>query len=91
MTALIALALWLPHLPALVVLASKMAVGAGLGGVMPPKQVVAQHAARRGALGAATASIAISRAIGGAAGVAISAVVAGIGAAIATTVPKPKL
>ncbi len=147
MLALAVLALWLPRLPTLAVLALTMLTGAGLGGVMPPTQVIVQHAAGRGALGAATASIAIARAIGGAVGVAIVgavlfvvvgrgdggaasslnaaleggaayiarlgagersalaatldhafrivfamiAVMAGIGAAIAATVPRPKL
>ena len=46
-------------------------VGCGLGMVMPPTQVAVQHAAGREALGAATATISVSRAIGGAIGVAI--------------------
>ncbi len=69
--AMVALALWLPRLPTIAVLALTMLTGAGLGGVMPPTQVIVQHAAGRGALGAATASIAIARAIGGAVGVAL--------------------
>ena len=45
--------------------------GIGLGMVMPPTQVTVQLAAGPSALGAATASIALSRAIGGATGVAL--------------------
>jgi MFS family permease len=69
--AMIVLAVFLPRLPTLVVLALTMVIGAGLGSVMPPTQVIVQTAAGRNALGAATASIAISRAIGGAVGVAL--------------------
>lgn len=69
--ALITLATSLPHLPTAVVLALTVAIGVGLGTVMPPTQVSVQHAAGRTALGAATASIAIARAIGGAVGVAL--------------------
>ncbi len=46
-------------------------VGMGLSMVMPPTQVVVQHAAGRDALGAATATIAFSRSVGGAVGTAI--------------------
>jgi hypothetical protein len=38
---------------------------------MPPTQVTVQHAAGRESLGAATATISVSRAVGGAMGVAI--------------------
>ncbi|MEP7207233.1 MAG: MFS transporter [Casimicrobiaceae bacterium] len=69
--ALVALALGLPHLPTPAVLALTVATGAGLGAVMPPTQVIVQHAAGRSALGSATASIAMARSIGGAVGVAI--------------------
>ena len=40
--------------------------------VMPPTQVAVQYAAGREALGAATATISVSRAVGGAIGVAIA-------------------
>ena len=46
-------------------------VGMGLSMVMPPTQVVVQHAAGREALGAATATISFSRSVGGATGTAI--------------------
>ena len=58
-----------------VVLALTMLVGVGLGTVMPPTQVTVQFAAGRDALGAATASISLSRSIGGALGVAITGTV----------------
>jgi MFS family permease len=45
--------------------------GVGLGMVMPPTQVAVQYAAGRESLGAATATISVSRAVGGAIGVAI--------------------
>ncbi len=54
------------------VLGLTLAVGAGLGMVMPPTQVAVQYAAGREALGAATATISVSRAVGGAIGVAIA-------------------
>lgn len=57
--------------PTSVMLALTVAVGIGLGMVMPPTQVTVQLAAGRASLGAATASISLSRAVGGAAGVAI--------------------
>jgi EmrB/QacA subfamily drug resistance transporter len=53
------------------VLALTLVAGAGLGMVMPPTQVTVQYAAGREALGAATATISVSRAVGGAIGVAI--------------------
>lgn len=56
---------------------------AGLGMVMPPTQVTVQHAAGRESLGAATATISVSRAIGGATGVAI------IGAILFATLAGP--
>jgi EmrB/QacA subfamily drug resistance transporter len=55
----------------LTVLSLTLLVGAGLGMVMPPTQVAVQHASGRESLGAATASISVSRAVGGAIGVAI--------------------
>jgi EmrB/QacA subfamily drug resistance transporter len=57
--------------PTPVVLALTMLVGVGLGMVMPPTQVRVQVAAGRESLGAATASISLSRSIGGAMGVAV--------------------
>ncbi len=69
--ALAALALLLGRLDTHVVVALTMVIGAGLGTVMSPTQVIVQHAAGHEALGSATASIAISRAIGGAVGVAL--------------------
>jgi EmrB/QacA subfamily drug resistance transporter len=53
------------------VLSLTLLAGAGLGMVMPPTQVAVQHAAGRESLGAATATISVSRAVGGAIGVAI--------------------
>ena len=53
-----------------VILGLTMLVGVGLGTVMPPTQVAVQFAAGRDSLGAATASISLSRSIGGAIGVA---------------------
>jgi EmrB/QacA subfamily drug resistance transporter len=55
-----------------IILGLTLAVGAGLGMVMPPTQVAVQYAAGRQALGAATATISVSRAVGGALGVAIT-------------------
>jgi hypothetical protein len=52
-----------------------MAVGMGLGMVMPPTQVTVQMAAGREALGVATGSISLARAMGGACGVALAGVV----------------
>lgn len=57
--------------PTAVVTGLTMLAGAGLGMVMPPTQVAVQVAAGRAALGAATATISLSRAIGGATGVAV--------------------
>ncbi len=71
MLAMIVLAIALPRLPTPAVLVLTMVTGAGLGAVMPPTQVIVQHASGREALGAATASIAIARAMGGAVGVAL--------------------
>jgi MFS family permease len=54
-----------------VVMGLMMLAGIGLGMVMPPTQVAVQHAAGRESLGAATATISVSRAVGGAIGVAL--------------------
>jgi EmrB/QacA subfamily drug resistance transporter len=61
--------------PTIAVLAMTSIVGIGLGMVMPPTQVSVQLAAGRESLGAATASISLSRSIGGALGVAITGAV----------------
>jgi EmrB/QacA subfamily drug resistance transporter len=58
-------------------------IGAGLGMVMPPTQVAVQYAAGRESLGAATATISVSRAVGGAIGVAI------VGAILFTMLAAP--
>ncbi len=71
MAAFIALAVAVGPAPTLLVLALTSVAGVGLGMVMPPTQVTVQLAAGPASLGAATASIALSRAIGGAAGVAL--------------------
>jgi EmrB/QacA subfamily drug resistance transporter len=55
----------------LMVFGLTLLAGVGLGMVMPPTQVAVQHAAGRESLGAATASISVSRGVGGAIGVAI--------------------
>jgi EmrB/QacA subfamily drug resistance transporter len=57
--------------PTFAIMGLTTVVGIGIGMVMPPTQVTVQLAAGSKALGAATASIALSRAIGGAAGVAL--------------------
>jgi MFS family permease len=69
--AFVALAVAVGPAPTLLVLALTSVAGVGLGMVMPPTQVTVQLAAGPASLGAATASIALSRAIGGAAGVAL--------------------
>jgi len=69
--AFVALALSIAVAPTPLILALTMLVGVGLGTVMPPTQVTVQVAAGREALGAATATISLSRSIGGALGVAI--------------------
>src|SRR5450755_3468869 len=66
-----------------IVLGLTLVVGAGLGMVMPPTQVAVQYAAGREALGAATATISVSRAVGGAIGVAI------VGAILFTMLAAP--
>ena len=58
--------------PMTVLLAMTAFIGVGLGMVMPPTQVSVQLAAGRESLGAATASISLSRSIGGALGVALT-------------------
>jgi EmrB/QacA subfamily drug resistance transporter len=58
--------------PTTVLLAMTAFIGIGLGMVMPPTQVSVQLAAGRESLGAATASISLSRSIGGALGVALT-------------------
>ena len=55
----------------IIVLSLTTLAGVGLGMVMPPTQVAVQYAAGRESLGAATATISVSRAVGGAIGVAI--------------------
>jgi EmrB/QacA subfamily drug resistance transporter len=69
--ALVLLAVGLSFVSTPVVLLLTVLIGVGLGMVMPPTQVIVQHAAGRTSLGAATGSIALSRSIGGAIGVAI--------------------
>jgi EmrB/QacA subfamily drug resistance transporter len=71
----LALAASLTVAPTSLVLALTVAIGIGLGMVMPPTQVTVQLAAGRASLGAATASISLSRAVGGAAGVAVAGAV----------------
>jgi len=71
----LALAASLTVAPTSLVLALTVATGIGLGMVMPPTQVTVQLAAGRASLGAATASISLSRAVGGAAGVAVAGAV----------------
>jgi MFS family permease len=65
------------------VLGLTFVIGAGLGMVMPPTQVAVQYAAGRESLGAATATISVSRAVGGAVGVAI------VGAILFTMLAAP--
>ena len=68
--AFLSLAASVTRAPTPVILVLTMLVGIGLGMVMPPTQVTVQFAAGRDSLGAATASISLSRSIGGALGVA---------------------
>jgi EmrB/QacA subfamily drug resistance transporter len=70
--AFLLLAASVANAPTPIILGLTMLVGTGLGMVMPPTQVTVQFAAGREALGAATASISLSRSIGGAVGVAIT-------------------
>ncbi len=72
MLAFLLLATSVATVPTPVVLGLTALVGVGLGMVMPPTQVTVQFAAGRQALGAATASISLSRSIGGALGVAVT-------------------
>jgi EmrB/QacA subfamily drug resistance transporter len=58
-------------LPTPLVLALIVAAAAGLGTVMPASQIIVQDSAGRGALGAATASVSVSRSFGAAFGVAL--------------------
>ena len=69
--AFIALAMAVGSAPTFAIMGLTTVVGIGIGMVMPPTQVTVQLAAGPKALGAATASIALSRAVGGAAGVAL--------------------
>jgi len=69
--AFIALAIAVGFAPTFAVMGLTTVVGIGIGMVMPPTQVTVQLAAGPKRLGAATASISLSRAIGGAAGVAL--------------------
>jgi EmrB/QacA subfamily drug resistance transporter len=69
--ALATMAVALPWLPTPALLVLTTGTGIGLGMVMPPTQITVQSAAGREALGAATASISLSRSLGGALGVAI--------------------
>jgi MFS family permease len=69
--AFIALAAAVGSAPTFAIMGLTTVVGIGIGMVMPPTQVTVQLAAGTASLGAATASIALSRAIGGAAGVAV--------------------
>jgi EmrB/QacA subfamily drug resistance transporter len=70
--AFLLLAASVANAPTPAVLGLTMLVGVGLGMVMPPTQVTVQFVAGRDSLGAATASISLSRSIGGAIGAAIT-------------------
>jgi EmrB/QacA subfamily drug resistance transporter len=65
------LALTIKHVPTGVVLGLVMLGAAGLGTVMPTSQVLVQDTAGRTALGAATATVSVSRSFGGALGSAL--------------------
>jgi EmrB/QacA subfamily drug resistance transporter len=65
------LAAFISAAPTPVMLALTVMIGAGLGMVMPPTQVMVQTAGGKRALGVATASISLCRAVGGAIGVAL--------------------
>lgn len=69
--AFITLGLTVSIAPVPLVLALMATVGAGLGMVMPPTQVMVQTAAGRKALGVATGTMSLSRAVGGAIGVSV--------------------
>jgi EmrB/QacA subfamily drug resistance transporter len=73
--AFVSLAVSITAAPTTAVLGLTSIVGIGLGMVMPPTQVSVQLAAGHESLGAATASISLSRSIGGAVGVAITGAV----------------
>ncbi len=70
--AFVVLSVSIASAPTPAVLGLTVGVGLGLGMVMPPTQVTVQFAAGRDSLGAATASISLSRSIGGAVGVAVT-------------------
>jgi predicted MFS family arabinose efflux permease len=57
--------------PTVVVLALTVLAGAGLGTTMPPSQIIVQSAGGSASLGAAVASLSVSRSMGGALGVAL--------------------
>lgn len=63
-----ALAAMLPGLSTAMVIALVVVGSAGLGSIMPTSQVIIQDTAGRASLGAATASISVSRSFGGALG-----------------------
>ena len=69
--ALLALAGTLSVAPTAAVLALTLIAGAGLGTVMAPTQIIVQSASGTTRLGAAVASISVSRSLGGSLGVAI--------------------
>lgn len=69
--AFLTLAITVSFAPVPLVLALMATIGAGLGMVMPPTQVMVQTAAGRQSLGIATGTISLSRAVGGAIGVAV--------------------
>jgi hypothetical protein len=73
--AFVSLAASITTAPTTAVLGLTSVVGIGLGMVMPPTQVSVQLAAGHESLGAATASISLSRSIGGAVGVALTGAV----------------
>ena len=68
---LLALAATVSVAPTAVILALTVIAGAGLGTVMAPTQLIVQSASGNARLGAAIASISVSRSIGGSLGVAI--------------------
>ena len=69
--AFFALAATVTFAPTVVVLALTVLAGAGLGTTMPPTQIIVQSAGGSASLGAAVASVSVSRSIGGALGVAL--------------------
>jgi MFS family permease len=68
---LLALAATVSIAPTAAILALTVIAGAGLGTVMAPTQLIVQSASGNARLGAAVASISVSRSIGGSLGVAI--------------------